>query len=555
MSEPPQHESPRFVIRRGRLDGPLIVRSLPKAVPFGFLSRILPTSRSFEFRLQLHRIGRDRAISLVRGAASVAEAEIGSGDADELAELELEAESAHELERRLAANEQQLFRVGLSFHAIANSPGALERERAELARRLGALGFGTTVASYESAAASAAPALDGAETRPLGYWQTLPTDAVAAFFPFVDEAVVESGGVLVGLLLDDASPVFLDRWRHASYSWGIFGATGSGKSFAAALLALRTRWMTPGLEVYVVDPLGEFAGLAEPLEATVVGVGPNAPARFHPLDTRTTGGDLAEKAARVVTALRALFPSLADEEAALLDASVARLLARPERPTFRALAEIVRAADAPGRLPGLLEVFVSGSLAHLDRPAADAPTSGSLVIDLHDVPAAQRAFHLAVVLDDLYGRIRRDDRPKLLLVDEAHLLARDPRTAEFLDRIVRHVRHYRTGVLLLSQNPDDFLSTDGGRSLVRNLRATLLLHLAEVSDATRRFFALTDAEAGWLPQCRLPKEAGYAEGLLRFGPSHLPVAVVASTPEFELLGRSLRSPTDAAGRTDGTARL
>jgi hypothetical protein len=555
VSVPPDHESARFVVRKGRLDGPVLARTLPRAVPFGFLSRVLPTSRAFEFRAQVHAIPRDRALALVRSAGAVADAEIESGGENELAELELEAESAHDLERKLAANEQQLFRVGLSFHATAARPAALERDRSDLVRRLAALGFGASVPQYEAAHAAAPPALDGSEPRPPGYWQTLPTDAVAAFFPFVDEAVAEPGGVLVGLLLDDAAPVFLDRWRHASYSWGVFGATGSGKSFAAALLALRTRWMTPDLEVYVLDPLGEFAGLAGPLGATVVGVGPSAPARFHPLDPSSTGGDLSEKSARVVTALRAAFPSLADEEVAVLDASVARLYARPDRPTFAALAEVVRTADRPGRLPGLLDVFVSGSLAHLDRDATEPPPSGSLVVDLHEVPAEQRAFQLAVVLDAIYGRVRRNDRPKLVVIDEAHLLARDPRTAEFLDRLVRHVRHYRTGVLVLSQNPDDFLGTEGGRSLVRNLRATLLLHLAEVSDATRRFFALTDAEAGWLPHCRLPREAGYSEGLLRFGPSHLPVAVVASTPEFELLGRSIRRSSDADPGADGTARL
>jgi hypothetical protein len=555
VTEPPDHESPQFVVRRGRLDGPVVVRRLPKAVPFGFLSRILPTSRAFEFRMQLHRIGRDRAIDMVRTAAAVAEAELGSGTSHEVAEIELGAESAHDLERRLAANEQHLFRVGVSFHATAGRPAALERERAELVRRLAQLGFAASVPRYQAAAAAAPPALDGSEPRPMGYWQTLPTDAVAAFFPFVDEAVAEPGGVLVGLLLDDAAPVFLDRWRHGSYSWGVFGATGSGKSFAAGLLALRTRWMTEGLEVYVVDPLGEFAGLAGPLGATVVGVGPGAPSRFHPLDPGSTGGDVTEKASRVVAALRAAFPSLADEEVALLDASVARLFAGAATPSFAALAEIVRRSHAPGRLPGLLEVFVSGSLAYLDETAPSPPPPGSLVLDLHAVPAEQRAFHLAVTLDAIYGRIRRDDRPKLLVIDEAHLLARDPRTAEFLDRLVRHVRHYRTGVLVLSQNPDDFLSTDGGRSLVRNLRATLLLHLAEVSDATRRFFSLTDAEAAWLPQCRLPREAGYSEGLLRFGPSHLPVAVVASTPEFELLGRSIRRAPDADDPPDGTPRL
>ncbi|MCI4321545.1 MAG: hypothetical protein L3K05_04480, partial [Thermoplasmata archaeon] len=249
------------------------------------------------------------------------------------------------------------------------------------------------------------------------------------------------------------------------------------------------------------------------------------------------------------------FPSLADEESAALDAAVGRLYEREGRPSFAALAEIVRAGPASGCLAGLLEPFVSGSLRYLDRPATEAVGSGSLIVDLHDVPAEHRAFHLAVALDVLYGRIRRDDRPKLLVVDEAHLLAHDRATADFLDRLVRHVRHFRTGVLLLSQNPDDFLATEGGRSLLRNLRATLLLHLPEVSDATRRFFSLTEAEAGWLPRSRLPREAGYSEGLLRFGPSHLPLAVVASTPEFELLRRALAPRVERVVAPSPTARL
>ena len=47
----------------------------------------------------------------------------------------------------------------------------------------------------------------------------------------------------------------------------------------------------------------------------------------------------------------------------------------------------------------------------------------------------------------------------------------------------------------------------------------------------------TEAEHEWLPRARMPKEAGYSEGLLRFGKWgwKLPIAIVASTPEYEFL--------------------
>jgi type IV secretory pathway VirB4 component len=175
-----------------------------------------------------------------------------------------------------------------------------------------------------------------------------------------------------------------------------------------------------------------------------------------------------------------------------------------------------------------------------------------VAIDLSGVPDDQLPFHLTYVLDWAYGRLRTRPGPKLIVLDEAHLLARFDATLEFLDRLVRHMRHFDAGLLLLTQDPEDFLSRESGRSLLRNLYATAFLRLPEVSSAARAFFGLSAAEAEWLPKARLPKEAGYAESLWRIGEWHLPLAIVASTPEYEFLTRTLGAaparvrPTDSA---------
>ncbi|MCI4369161.1 MAG: DUF853 family protein [Thermoplasmata archaeon] len=537
--------------RSGLHDAPLLVPGLPPELPFGFLGRALPTSGFLEMRLQLHRVPGDRALELLGRAGAVAMAEMeGRSDAPGArpSQFALELESSQELARRVAGREQELYRVGISFHGRGTAGGRAEKLRRELAHRLELLGFRTRMPTYEAKASVDAPDLAGTERRPVGYWHTLHTDGVAAFFPFVDETVAEAGGVLLGLLLDDASPVLLDRWSHSSHSWGLFGSTGSGKTFAATLWTMRTLWQRPETEVMIVDPLGEFAGWARGLGGTALELAGGSAGRLNPLDPVTTGGDRQEKAGRVGTQLRALFPSLLDEEAAVLDACVNRLFDNEhELPTFSSLLEEVeRSKGRAGRLPELLEVFRSGSLRHLDGPTNVVWGASPLVISLKGLPEAHLPFHLTYVLDALYGRLRSGDHPKLLVIDEAHLLARHAPTAEFLDRIVRHVRHFGAGVLLLSQNPDDFLSTESGRSLLRNLRATVLLRLSEVSEATRSFFALTSAESEWLPRARLPKEAGYSEALLRLGPSHLPIAVIASTPEYDLLRGLLLTP-EAAG--------
>ncbi|MCI4317802.1 MAG: DUF87 domain-containing protein, partial [Thermoplasmata archaeon] len=341
-----------------------------------------------------------------------------------------------------------------------------------------------------------------------------------------------------------ASPVFLDRFAHGSHSWGIFGATGSGKTFAAALTILRSRWMVPDLQVYVVDPLGEFSDLAPFLGGTVLSLGPNAPTRLNPLDLGTTGGDPVEKTARVATLLRALFPSLRDEEAARLDSALHSLYENgDEAPTWGTLSDrIALGAPAGDRLSGLFEVFRTGSLAHLNGPTTADLGRSPLILNLEGVAAEHLPFHVTYLLDGIVGQLRKRPGPKLVVVDECHLLTRFPATSEFLDRLVRLVRHFEAGMLLLSQNPDDFLSSESGRSLLRNLRATFLLRLPEVSNACREFFQLTQPEAEWLPRARLPREAGYSEGLLRSGPSHLPVAIIASTAEFDALSRGPPRP-------------
>ncbi|MCI4323004.1 MAG: DUF87 domain-containing protein [Thermoplasmata archaeon] len=530
---------------------PLLTPALPSELPFGFVGRALPLSEIAELRLELHRLPVEEALRTLERAGGFAEAEQASHPpAGRAAELELEVAGTREIAHRIAGREQELWRFGSAWAVRAPTPGAAKRRRGELAARLSRWRFRVRIPLYEADRALADPGGVAPEARPLGFWHTLPTDAVAAFFPFVDESVVEPGGVLVGLLLDDAAPVILNRWRHASHSWAIFGATGSGKTFAASLMAMRSRWMRPELELLIVDPLGEFGGFARALGGSVVRPAHRSTERINPLDPGPVDGDRDETAGRVGGLLRSLFPSLRDEEVAALDSALHQLYeAGGPTPILSDLAEVIGRTSNSGRLPGLLEVFRSGSLSQLNGPSTLQVGRTPIVFDLSGVPEEHMPFHLTYVLDFIYDRIRSSNRPTLVLVDEAHFLMRHPTSAAFMDTMVRHVRHYRAGLLLLSQTPEDFLHVPAGPSLLKNLRATLWLRQASVAPETRAFFDLTEAEVDWLPRARLPREAGYAEGLLRLGSAHLPLAVIASTPEYDFLCRALGAGSPA-GRVE-----
>ncbi len=250
--------------------------------------------------------------------------------------------------------------------------------------------------------------------------------------------------------------------------------------------------------------------------------------------------------------LRALFPSVTDTESTALDSAVTRLFDRgPEVPTVTDLiTEVERDAGASSRLLSLLDIFRTGSLRGLNGPSTIPEGPGPISVDFRGVTPEHLAFHLSYVLDWAYGRLRCRPGAKLLIVDEAHLLTRHPSTSEFLDRVVRHVRHFNGGVLLASQAPEDFLGSPNGRAILRNLYAVGFLWLPEVSSEAAAFFGLTAAEAEWLPKARLPRDAGYSESLWRIGGLHLPLAVIASTPEFDFLRDTLGR--DEPSRAKGT---
>ncbi len=559
-SETPRRsaEGPSWLRVGRRFLAPLLLRRFPPEVAFGFLGQVIPPGSAVEMALQARRVPGERALALIEGARAVAETELlaGAGGSDR-PRLEVERDEAYELGRSVAGRSQELWTVGLRLVAHGPSRPSAEAERLRLSERLAAFGFASRVPRYEVVRALRCGLDESPESRPTGYVQTLTTDGLAALFPFSDESVLDPRGVLVGLALSDASPVFLDRWSHASHSWGLFGTTGSGKSFASALTVLRSRWMRPDLEVVVLDPLGEYGPFVKAIGGEVVRLADGGARTLNPLDPATTGGDRREKAGRVAAIVRALFPSLSDEEGAVLDTTVSRLYAAEGVPTFAQLSREVGASGGSERLLRLLEVFLSGSLRFVDGPTTLDPEVRTVGFDFSGIPDEQLPFHLAYVLDWTYGRLRSRPGPKLVLVDEAHLLVREESTAEFLDRLVRHMRHFAAGVLLLSQGPEDFLTRPSGRALLRNLHATAFLRLNEVSEATGAFFGLGKAEREWLPKARMPREAGYAESLWRIGEWHLPLAIVASTPEFEFLNELFaRAAAQAAGsRTSGRGGL
>jgi type IV secretory pathway VirB4 component len=109
--------------------------------------------------------------------------------------------------------------------------------------------------------------------------------------------------------------------------------------------------------------------------------------------------------------------------------------------------------------------------------------------------AADLTPALAVVLTAVLAALSRDHGRLIVVVDEAHRITIDPDAGEVLGQLVRQARKHGAGVWMCSQQVQDFVGTDLGRTLVATAATKVILGVEEAALAgVRDVFGLGDAE-------------------------------------------------------------
>jgi conjugal transfer ATP-binding protein TraC len=135
--------------------------------------------------------------------------------------------------------------------------------------------------------------------------------------------------------------------------------------------------------------------------------------------------------------------------------------------------------------------------------------------------------------------VRRQRRPRLLVIDEAWTLLRYPEGGAFLSAMARRARKYYLGLVTISQLVADFVDDPHGKAVFQN--APMKLVLKQDSDGIDRaadVLKLTEAER------KLLLGAGKGEGLLFARGGRLHITVQASQAEHRL---ATTAPSETAG--------
>ena len=376
--------------------------------------------------------------------------------------------------------------------------------------------------------------------------RNMDTTSLATTFPFTSSELTANEGVLYGINLNNGSLVIFDRFSLENANAVIFAKSGSGKSYAIKLEALRSLMF--GTEIIVVDPEAEYKVLAEAIGGEYLSFSINESLRINPFDLSGIYEEGENELGLKLQSLHALFkiifgPITATEEAMLDRALLATYkmkgitpdptTQRNEPPIMEDLYKVLlgmEEKEARG-LADRLERYVKGSLAGIFDQQSNIDIHNTFtVFSIRDLEDQLRPVAMFIILDFIWTRVKRDMRRRLLIIDEAWYLMRYPDSATFIYSIAKRARKYYLGLTTITQDVEDFLNSDFGKAIVTNSSIQILFkqHPAAI-EAVAKAFNLSEGEK------RLLLSARVGEGLFFAGPNHVAIEVVASPDEHTLV--------------------
>ncbi|MBI5620176.1 ATP-binding protein [Candidatus Gottesmanbacteria bacterium] len=472
--------------------------------------------------------------------------------------IQVSLEDALSLQQELAKGAQRFFQFGLYVTIPASSLEELDKITKQVEATLGSLMILTKKAVL---------AMDDGfrTTLPMGQdrivvTRNMDTTSLATTFPFTTSELSANEGVLYGMNEHNGSLIIFDRFSLENANMVVFGKSGSGKSFMVKLEAMRSLMFDT--EVIIIDPENEYESMTHALGGEYIRFHFGTTTKINPFDLsvlREGSGEseLNQKILSLHGFFRVVMGKLTPTEDAILDRAL--ILAYKQRgitpdpvtqsqepPLMEDLYKSLvgmEGQEARG-LADRIEKFVKGSLVGIFDQQTNVEIRNPLtVFSIRDLEEELRPIAMYLILDFIWTKVRRDLRRRLLIVDEAWYMMKFPDSAYFMNSIAKRARKYYLGVTTISQDVEDFLSTDLGRAIIQNSSLQVLLKQSTAAiDRIAEAFFLSEGEK------HLLLSADIGEGLFFAGPAHAAMRAIASPTEHELI---TTKPQDLIAREKG----
>jgi len=377
--------------------------------------------------------------------------------------------------------------------------------------------------------------------------RNMDTTSLATTFPFTSSDLTMEEGIMYGINKHNGSLVIFDRFSMENANSVVFAKSGAGKSYFVKLEALRH--LVFGVQVLIIDPEEEYRNLCDVVGGNYISFSANSKQKINPFDLSgiiTEGeNELGQKLISLNTLLKLMIGQLNSTEEAILDRALIETYrmkgittdpetqATKEPPVMEDLYKVLLGGSEPESrsMADRLEKFIKGSMAGIFDSQSNINLESSMtVFSTKNLEESLRPIAFYMILDFVWTTIRRELRKRILIVEEAWYLMQNNDSARFIYGIAKRARKYYLGLTTISQDVDDFLTSEYGKAVVTNSSIQMLFkqHPAAIDKVVDTFY-LSEGEKRFL------LSAGVGEGLFFAGANHVAIRVVASESEHDLI--------------------
>jgi type IV secretory pathway VirB4 component len=525
----------------------LFISGYPRFVSPGWLEQIINFNSSLDISFFIYPVeGKGVLDDLMRKVAEM-EAEIATDiERGKIVDPATEAKlgDARLLQEELVKGAEHFYEFGFYVTIRAVDPEQLNHISKQVESTLGSLLVIAKHATLDMDSGLQSTAPFGLDR--LSITRNMDTTSLATTFPLTSAELSGDKGVLYGINSQNGSFIIFDRFSLENSNMSVFATSGAGKSYFVKLESVRSLML--GTEVIIIDPEGEYKALADAVGGQNISFSFGSPSKINPFDLSQVYEEKENNLGLKILSLHSLFKVIMGQltpiQEALLDrALVATYKAKgitqdpttqnKEAPLMEDLYKILIGMETPEALDlaARIEKFVRGSFVGIfDKQTNIEINNPFTVFSVKELQDALRPVAMFVILDFIWTRVKKDLKPRLLVVDEAWHMMRFSDSAQFLWSIVKRARKYYLGLTTITQDVEDFLNQDIGKAIVTNSALRVLFKQSPAAiDKVGDVFYLSQGER------QLLLGANIGEGIFFAGNNHAPITVVASPEEHKLI--------------------
>lgn len=469
---------------------------------------------------------------------------------------------AQQLQDSIAEGTEKFFHFAMYITIYAPSKDLLEKYARNVTSTLAAMNVTAKPASLQQEQAFIS-------TQPLGLdklyiTRNMDTTSLATTFPFVTSELTMDHGIMYGINMHNKSLVIFDRFELENANSVIFAKSGAGKSYFVKLEAVRSLML--GTSIIIIDPEREYEDLTKAVNGSYISFSQDKGHKMNPFDLSGVFEEGEDELRMKLLALqgffKVMFGGLTNIEASIMDRAL--ILTYREKgitfdpatqkrdaPLLEDLYKVLKgmAETEAHDLARRMEKYIIGSGAGVFNETSNFELSNPFtVFSVRDLQEELKPLAMYLMLDFIWTRIRRDQKRRLLIVDEAWYMMQSEDSAKFMYSIAKRARKYYLGLTTITQDVADFMNNDMGRAIISNSSIQVLMKQSPSAvDKLQQVFNLSDGEKNFLLNCDI------GQGLFFAGANHVGIQILSSQAEHEIITsdpREIEERRKQAGMTD-----